>query len=387
VATRLMKEFPNRSEPVALMGLVQRSLGRTDEALRCWEECLRLDPAYADACKSMGLIALERGEFERVLELCQQALASAPTSPGLHELMAKALMNLGRPEEAIAHLEKDIEISPAASSVYYVLGEAHLRLRQYDQAKQAYQTATEMDPNIKHAYYGLATACARLGEREEASQNRRRFKDLKDKELQELIEESVGFDDVVAVRGHLVNTLVQAGQVYYRYRKTSSAELHWGRAAELDPKNTTCRTKLAELYQRVGRNRDARRICEQLVKIQPDNPVHWLNLGVLNERLSEFDAAEPALRKVIELDPKNAWGYGELARVLMRANRRLPEAKALASTAVRLGPEARQYFVLCEACDKNGDPTGALAAIERAIELEPGNVKYRQVRNFIKTRK
>jgi Flp pilus assembly protein TadD len=41
------------------------------------------------------------------------------------------------------------------------------------------------------------------------------------------------------------------------------------------------------------------------------------------------------------------------------------------------------YFILAAACDKNGDRTGALAAIGQAIEMEPDNMQYRRTQQLI----
>jgi len=386
VAGRLLEEFPNRSDSLVLMGTVHHGLGQTDEALRYWEECLRLDPKRADVYKSMGWIALQKGESEKALTLWRKALAIKSEMPKIHEFMARALMNLGRPKEAIAHLEKEVRYSPRSNSIYYLLGEAHLRLKEYEQAKTAYRAAIEIEPGFKSSYYGLAAACARLGQKEDARKYREAFKELKDKELKEVIVGNVEFDDVAAARSNLVRVLIDAGRIYHTYGNLPNSQQYWQRAAALDPKNLECRIQLAALYQQSGRYPEALQISNQLVQIDPQNVAHRFNVGVLNGRLKRFDAAEQALRGVVQLVPRESRGYGELARVLLRANRKLPEARTLASTAVRLGPTAPHYFLLSEACGKNGDLQGSLVAIERAIELDPGNAKYKQVRDFIKSR-
>jgi Flp pilus assembly protein TadD len=45
------------------------------------------------------------------------------------------------------------------------------------------------------------------------------------------------------------------------------------------------------------------------------------------------------------------------------------------------------YFILAAACDKNGDRAGAIAAIGRAIELDPNNMQYRRTQQLIQGEK
>jgi Flp pilus assembly protein TadD len=99
--------------------------------------------------------------------------------------------------------------------------------------------------------------------------------------------------------------------------------------------------------------------------------------------LNLFDDAEKAYKKVIEVAPKRSDGYRALARLYLQLNRNLSEAKTLASKAIELEPTAMHYFILAAACDKNGDRTGAIAAIGQAIEMEPGNMQYRRTQQLI----
>ena len=58
----------------------------------------------------------------------------------------------------------------------------------------------------------------------------------------------------------------------------------------------------------------------------------------------------------------------------------------LASKTVELDPSADNHFMLGWACDVNGDSEGALAALQRAIQLDPDNPKYKQAYQTIEER-
>ncbi len=61
----------------------------------------------------------------------------------------------------------------------------------------------------------------------------------------------------------------------------------------------------------------------------------------------------------------------------MLRNQRLPEAEALARKLVELEPAATNYGLLGEVCAQAGDLPGARAALERAMQLDPGNEEFR----------
>jgi tetratricopeptide (TPR) repeat protein len=124
----------------------------------------------------------------------------------------------------------------------------------------------------------------------------------------------------------------------------------------------------------------------KISEINPKDPLSYLNIGILSTRLKQLDNAEKAFRKVIEVAPGLSAGYCELAQLYLKTGRGFPEARELAEKAVALEPTALNYFVLCWACDMNGDTENSLKAIIRAIQLEPTNLKYRNVYEQIKSR-
>ena len=121
-------------------------------------------------------------------------------------------------------------------------------------------------------------------------------------------------------------------------------------------------------------------------EIQPDNPRCDLNIGTISLRLGRFPQAEIAYQKVIQVAPFESLGYRKLAQLYLNTNKKLAEAGRLARKAVEMEPSAENLFVLGWACDVNGDREEAVRMIERAIRLDPDNLKYRQVYERIKSR-
>jgi tetratricopeptide (TPR) repeat protein len=158
------------------------------------------------------------------------------------------------------------------------------------------------------------------------------------------------------------------------------------RATTLDPNNILCLEKLASLYLKSNRITDAIPLYRKIGEINPKDPLCHLNIGILSVRLKQMDKAEKAFRKVIEVAPGLSGGYCELAQLYLRTGKGFPEARELAKKAVALEPTALNYFVLCWACDMNGDSQNAIKAITRAIQLEPANSKYRNVYEHIKSK-
>ncbi len=120
------------------------------------------------------------------------------------------------------------------------------------------------------------------------------------------------------------------------------------------------------------------------LSIPEKGALDFVSLGALVHRL---DPGKVPFRKATELAPERSWGPCGLAQLYLHGNRKLREAKSLAAAAVELEPVASNYAVLSEACDKNGDLAGAVAAMQRAVELEPDNTRYQRIYELLQNRK
>jgi tetratricopeptide (TPR) repeat protein len=189
------------------------------------------------------------------------------------------------------------------------------------------------------------------------------------------------------IRQSVAETLASAGRVYGANGNSRRAEDLWSRAAVVDPANITCRLELAAHYLATNRLPEALDKYGELAALEPRNPVHHLNAGLIHARLKRYDAAESSFRKALELKPDSSWACRDLAQLYLTAGKNLPEARRLASKAVELEPTAQNHFILSWACDKSGDLPAALAAIQKALDLEPQNQRYVRVYEDLRSRK
>lgn len=112
------------------------------------------------------------------------------------------------------------------------------------------------------------------------------------------------------------------------------------------------------------RNREAVAVLRQLVRLKPDVPEYWNNLGITAQQAGEFAEAEHALRRSIALAPNEAQLHYHLG-LLHAQQQHWQEARASQFEAVRLAPgyvDARvQGALACHAC---GDVPGEDAMLQ-----------------------
>lgn len=112
------------------------------------------------------------------------------------------------------------------------------------------------------------------------------------------------------------------------------------------------------------RNREAVAVLRQLVRLKPNVPEYWNNLGITAQQAGEFAEAEHALRRSIALAPNEAQLHYHLG-LLYAQQQHWQEARASQFEAVRLAPgyvDARvQGALACHAC---GDVPGEDAMLQ-----------------------
>jgi superkiller protein 3 len=329
---------------------------------------------------------MNKEQYEQAIEYWQKALQIDPNTPGMHYNIALALMGQNKQGQAIEELKKDIQISPGSSSSYFLLGQLYLQQKEYEKAGNNYEKAIDVEPSFTNAYYGLFTLSIRLKQQDKAKTYMAVFKKLKAEDMKVLKDRNKSVVDLMDMQKGAAETYLLAGQTYQTGGNFQKAEELYNKAVTLNPENIQCLGKLASLYIAGNRIDDAISLYRRISEIDPNDPICHLNIGMLSMRLKQLGNAEKAFRKAIEVAPKSSGGYRELAQLYLRAGKGYPQARALAEKAVTLEPTALNYFVLSWARDMNGDSENALKAIEKAIQLEPTNMKYRNVYEHIKSK-
>jgi Flp pilus assembly protein TadD len=81
---------PHRAATHNLLGAIEASLGRSDQARAAFEAALRLDARDSTTYTNLGLLELSSGNAARASKLFGEALSLDPTSDGARRGLAQA---------------------------------------------------------------------------------------------------------------------------------------------------------------------------------------------------------------------------------------------------------------------------------------------------------
>jgi tetratricopeptide (TPR) repeat protein len=115
--TTLQYEFV-RPALVAAQGEAKALKGEFREAIRLFEEQLRLAPASTTVPMDLGRCYRELGEYEQAVAHLQDALRVSPFGPRTNYEMALTYEAMGRMEDARSHLDRSLEVWADADPTY-----------------------------------------------------------------------------------------------------------------------------------------------------------------------------------------------------------------------------------------------------------------------------
>ncbi|MGO9115409.1 MAG: tetratricopeptide repeat protein [Thermoguttaceae bacterium] len=305
IAQTLIYDFPRKSGPLGLAGMVYSRRGQTAKALEFWERALKRNPNRPDLYDAMATIALRKEEYEEAVELCRKGLGTSTQIPHLYYQLVEALNALGRTEESVNELQIAIRLFPENGEFHCQMGKTNALLNEYEKAKISYEMAVKLQPRSAPSHYGLAVVCARLGMEHESERELEQYRNLQPERLQAQLGRSDRANDVLDGRRNLAMTCCEVGTVYLDNGRPGKAEPLLRRGAAVDPESIGCRIQLAQLLCSTNRVPESVSVVRELIEIEPENVNFHLRLAMIYAQLEQLDEALKAVKKALELAPGN----------------------------------------------------------------------------------
>ncbi|MBO9347060.1 MAG: tetratricopeptide repeat protein [Chloroflexus sp.] len=425
---RLREQQPDDVLTLLALGFAFRINEQYDEAIQSYQQVIDLAPQLPDGYAGIGTVTLARDDQGGAKEWFRQALERNNQFFPAHLMLARiaererdwstaiqhwrALVAWQPTPYTVVNLARALRLSGAggfaeAERLLVPLAMEHTEAtielaRLYNdagyakEAAEVYRDALTLDPRSTVAAFELGETYIRLGDIQAAERMLRDALAFDERNLDarlrlaELYEDRLNqperaLEQYRIALGQGINDrdrLLAIGQAAITGNAASIAIQALERALQLDPNSATTNELLARAYLVGNRLEAATQTAQRTLNLaanrtDPEAITAQVNalltLAEVARRRNDLTAAEQSYQQAIAIDPQSIAahiGLGEIAS--SRGNWGV--ARAYFETAVALpggSDDAAAQFWLGEALLRNSDFSRALAAYQRALQLQP----------------
>ncbi len=167
------------------------------------------------------------------------------------------------------------------------------------------------------------------------------------------------------------DVLLAWGDINFYQNRTRTSRDTWKKCIELDPDNVDCRLKLAELYNVVQKYRESLILTNEVIELDPSQPVAYFIKGNnIRELTGDTAAAVRYVQEAIERDPEY-WAALDFAAVML-SSLKDPTAGVYFDRMIEINPNDQPTYY------KKGmfhmgieDYNEAIKAFTKATQLRP----------------
>lgn len=327
------------------------SAGRYAEGVAVYEAAKAADPARAEPWRGLGNAYYWQGETAQAIAAYQTWTELAPAAADAWLLLGLAQAGAGQPEAAITALERAAGQASCDPAAHLVLGGLYWQQDELEKAAQAYAAALTIDPVNADAHFVLGSIRWQQGEYAQAE---------------------AALQQAIALRPDFAAAYRALGQTYGGMADWAGMAQAYERLTALEPDDAGAWAVLGDVYTEVGRAAAAIAAYEQSLALTDDAMVQTL-LGLLRLQAGDLTAAIADFRRALEVQP----GYVRAHQALGNAYQQQGAyAAAIVEYEQALAQEqsAPIYVQLATSLARGGREEEAIAALQAALDLAPGDV-------------
>jgi tetratricopeptide (TPR) repeat protein len=233
------------------LGFYLSARGKVDEAMRCYEQSLKINPFYEDALNNLGHALAGRKRYADAITFYQRALRVRPDHVEVHNNLGNALSDTGQTDEAIGHYRFVLERLPDHADAHNNLGIALAMKGQLAEAVPHFRAAIRLKPGYASAHSNLGNALAVQRQLDAAAGEYREALRLNPADAQ--------------AHNNLGNVLAEQGDL-------DEAVRHYNEALRLNADNPEAHFNLAQALVRLSRRAEAIPHLQEALRLKPDYP-------------------------------------------------------------------------------------------------------------------
>ncbi|MBS1803383.1 MAG: tetratricopeptide repeat protein [Acidobacteria bacterium] len=301
----LARQFPNKAEPLAHLGLIESKQGRYANAIRSYRRAMALDPGMPGLRLNLGLALFKAGEYQQTIATLEPLMKEHPGDQQLTVLIGMSQYGLSRFADASRTLKLASVHDPQNLTLLLTLAHACLWSKQYSCVQDSFHQILALNAESAEADMLMGETLDEMKDHEGAV---RLFR--------------------AAVKTNPSEPNVHFGLGYLLWTKGQYPEAATEFQAELanDPQHSLATLYLGDAKLQMNLPEDAQPLLEKVVKVDASSGMAHRDLGIVFADEGKKEQAVAEFRAAIRINSKDVSAHYRLAR-LYRSMGKTAEAK------------------------------------------------------------
>jgi tetratricopeptide (TPR) repeat protein len=394
--TAAERQRPSDARVRNFRGIVLTRLGLTTEAVREYQEAIRIDPTFEDAYKNLGFLEWTEHDLDGARLHLKRAVDLAPNDSFAHFYLGRVQLDAKLYESAFQELDRSGVSWPSDVGFLIEAANGYRALGQREEARKITNRLSTMPLNdddvVSVAWLLLSVnendsainLLHRLSERETPACPRWAQFDLALAYLLTGKYEAAADRARIFLKGSQIvaPTPAEAASAWSLIG-ISDANLNQGEpsveafreAAKLDPRREEHWLNLTRELMELNHFTDAISATHEALKSNPKSYALHLRLGAAYLSIDRYTEAEAVFRQLVDAGDPLPTSYVGLAQVLLRTGHAAEAVTELTAASQKLGPHFLISYFLGLALDRAARPGEAVPVLQEAIRLNPDSAE------------
>jgi tetratricopeptide (TPR) repeat protein len=366
-----------------------------DQARIHFQEALKREPLYTPAKLALGELQLVRGENAPAVQTAEEIIKGDPTNLPAHLMRANGLMRIGEMQKAREEIVTALKMYPKSNDVMFQLGQLEFAEKNYKQSEAAFQALLEAkDPRGLPGVMESKVAQSQWDQAIQIAQSQ--IKQAPDRAdyrvaLAKIYFRAGKYADSAAQYQSLIDKNPKVSDLYVRLgeAKANGNDMNgaveaFKKGKEVEPNNYLPVLELALLYNRVGRDEEARKTYEDVIRLQPDNVEALNNLAYLKaDDGIDLDQALAYAQRAQQKRPNDPNVMDTLALIYIRKNLTDDSLRMLRDLVSRTPNNPTFHLHLALALYQKGDRPEAKKELETALRNKPSDREQGKIKELL----
>jgi tetratricopeptide (TPR) repeat protein len=394
--TAAEQERPEDARVRNFRGITLAQLGKTAEAAAEYREAIRLDPKYEVAYRNLGFLLWTQQQLDQAREVLGHAVAVSSDDAFAHYYLGRVHLDARQYPDAFRELKLSGIPWPAdagfliqVATGYEAVGDHQearkildqlstlplsdtqiaqvasllLAINEFEKAITILKKASSRPPtnSVSWAPFDLGLAYLLSGDYEKAL-----------KQAQSCLDFMRTQNLPPAVMGPAYSLI---GITHARLGGGDLAVQALRRAATLDPGQEEGWMNLSRELMELSRYPEAISAVHEGIAANPKSYALHLRLGAAHLAAGHYKEAEDAFRTLVEAGDPRPTSYVGLAQVLLREGRPKDAVTMLSAAKQKIGENFLLSYFLGLSLDRSAKRLEAIAAFQEAVGLDPKNAE------------